>query len=218
MKNKLLSLILPLSLLAGCAQGNFFAVEKSDNESTRNGFQGTSMFQNNPNGMKQFSVSQRMASKNVTHYVQGLMQDMVANLKHVNEKTPIAVSSFVFLDKQYDQGSLLGNQIAESFIHELHTFGIPVIDFKTTDYIRVTPQGDFIFSRDFLELSDEHPFLYVLGGTLVNHQGGIMINARVVGLRSKHVVGTAQGFLPQNVVNALQDGAAYDGIQLEQAN
>ncbi|QUI70362.1 FlgO family outer membrane protein [Pseudoalteromonas sp. M8] len=215
---KVLSLVLPLSLMVGCAQSNFFAVDNAQAEPVRNGFEKSSMYQSNPNGMKQFTVSQQMAGKNVTHYVQSIMQDMVANLKHVNEKTPVAVTSFVFLDKEFDKGSLLGNQLAESFIHELHAFGIPVVDFKTTDYIRVTPEGDFIFSRDFLELSDDHPFLYVLGGTLVNHQGGVMVNARVVGLRSKSVVGSAQGFLPQNVVNALQDGAAYDGIRIERAN
>ncbi|MEI5638153.1 MULTISPECIES: FlgO family outer membrane protein [unclassified Pseudoalteromonas] len=218
MFKNLVSVILPLTLMVGCAQGSFFAVEGAPEQQSRNGFAKDSMFQSNPSGMKQFSISQQMAGKNVTHYVQSIMQDMVANIKHVNEKTPIAVTSFVFLDKDFNQASLLGNQLAESFIHELHTFGIPVVDFKTTDYIRVTPEGDFVFSRDFLELSDDHPFLYVLGGTLVNHQGGVMVNARIVGLRSKSVVGTAQGFLPQNIVNALEDGAAYDGILLEQAN
>ncbi len=63
---------------------------------------------------------------------------MVENLQYVSEQTPLAVSSFIFLDEDYNDGSLLGNQIAESFMHELHSFGVPVIDFKTTDYMRVT--------------------------------------------------------------------------------
>ena len=81
-----------------------------------------------------------MAAKTLPIMSKVMVQDMVANIKHVNEKTPIAVTSFVF-DKDFNQAPLLGNQLAESFIHELHTFGIPVVDFKTTDYIRVTPEG-----------------------------------------------------------------------------
>jgi TolB-like protein len=113
---------------------------------------------------------------------------------------------------------LLGNQIAESFIHELHAFGVPVIDFKTTDYMRVTPSGDYVFSRDYLELSQDQNFNYVLAGTLVNHQSGVLVNARIVGLASKAVVGSAQGFIPQSVVDALDSTNRSDGITLKQAS
>jgi TolB-like protein len=156
--------------------------------------------------------------KNINHYVRGIMQDMVENLQYVSEQTPLAVSSFIFLDEDYNDGSLLGNQIAESFMHELHSFGVPVIDFKTTDYMRVTSTGDFVFSRDYLELNQDQNFKYVLAGTLVNHQGGVLVNARIVGLESKAVVGSAQGFIPQSVVDALNSSYRTDGIMLKQAS
>ena len=57
--------------------------------------------------------------KNINHYVRGIMQDMAENLQYVNTKTPLAVSSFVFLDRDYNNADLVGNQIAESFMHEL---------------------------------------------------------------------------------------------------
>jgi hypothetical protein len=47
-----------------------------------------------------------------------------------------------------------------------------IIDFKTTDYAGVTPTGDFVLRRDFLELTANFPLEYVLTGTLVKHQGG----------------------------------------------
>ncbi|MEM5549589.1 FlgO family outer membrane protein [Pseudoalteromonas neustonica] len=156
--------------------------------------------------------------KNINHYVRGIMQDMAENLQYVNTKTPLAVSSFIFLDDDYNDGTLLGNQIAESFMHELHNFGVPVIDFKTTDYMRVTPNGDFVFSRDYLELSQDQNFNYVLAGTMVNHQGGVLINARIIGLTSKAVVGSAQGFIPQSVVDALDSSYRTDGVMLKQVN
>ncbi len=93
---------------------------------------------------------QPQAAVNVNHYVQSMMHDLVANLDLVNPQMVIGMTSFVYLDGPYDQTDLLGNQLSESFMHEVHQFGLGVVDFKTTDYIRVTPQGDFVFSRDFM--------------------------------------------------------------------
>ncbi len=156
--------------------------------------------------------------KNIKHYVRGIMHDMVENLQYVNDKTPLAVSSFIYLDDDYNDSTLLGNQISESFMHELHTFGVPVIDFKTTDYMRVTPSGDYVFSRDYLELTKEQNFNYVLAGTLVNHHGGVLVNARIIGLTSKAVVGSAQGFIPQSVVDSLDSSYSTDGVMLKKAS
>ena len=126
------------------------------------------------------------------------------------------MTSFVYLDGPYDQTDLLGNQLSESFMHEVHQFGLGVIDFKTTDYIRVTPQGDFVFSRDFMELKEEQPIEFVLGGTLVRHQGGTLINARLVSVASKKVAATAQGFIPQQVVDALYHSGGSEKLLLKQ--
>lgn len=225
MKRLILTLCLPLGF--GCAQ----MTQPSGVQSTNNSpqlvndqrmvaapGQSNSLYQNNTaviNDSSQVSVPTR---KNINHYVRGIMQDMAENLQYVNSKTPLAVSSFIFLDDNYNDATLLGNQIAESFMHELHSFGVPVIDFKATDFMRVTPSGDFVFSRDYLELSQDQNFNYVLAGTMVNHQGGVLVNARIIGLASKAVVGSAQGFIPQSVVDALDSSYRTDGVMLKQAS
>jgi len=142
-------------------------------------------------------------NRNINHYVRGIMQDMVGNLQDVNSTTPVAVTSFVFLDGPYDKASLLGNQIAESFIHEIRKFNIPVLDFKTMDFIRITPEGDFVQNRDFEELSNTTQISYIVTGTLVKHQGGYLVNARMIGLKSKVVVASAQSLIPDKIANAL---------------
>jgi TolB-like protein len=147
--------------------------------------------------------NQSAPQRNINFYVRGLMQDLIGNLQFVNERTPVAVTSFVLLDSNYQETNLLGNQIAESLIHEVHKFGIPVIDFKTSPELSVTPAGDFIFTRDPKKLSLDLPVHYVFAGTLVKHQGGYLVNARVVGLNSKAVVASAQSFIPTEVTNAL---------------
>lgn len=153
-------------------------------------------------------------NRNINHYVRGMMQDLVSNLQYVTHATPMMVTSFVFLDSDLATSNLLGNQIAESFVHEIHKFGIPVIDFKTTDYIRITHSGDFVLSRDFLELKGSVQADYVLLGTLTKQQGGVIVNARIVGFKSKAVVASAQGFLPADIANSLLNNSLIDGIKL----
>jgi hypothetical protein len=107
------------------------------------------------------------------------------------------------LDSDYNQSNLLGNQMAESLIHEIHKFGIPVIDYKTTGFIRITEQGDFAFSKDYEDLGDSFTAKYIVGGTMLKHKEGYLINARIVGLESKAVVASAQSFIPNNISDAL---------------
>lgn len=152
----------------------------------------------------------------INHYVQGMMQDLVANLDELKPNMQLGVTSFVYLDGAYDQADLLGNQLAEGFMHEVHQFGLGVVDFKTTDYIRVTPTGDFVFSRDFSELREEQPIEFVLGGTLVQHQGGVLVNARIVSVATKKVLATAQTLIPRYAVEALIQSGMPNKLELRQ--
>jgi TolB-like protein len=153
-------------------------------------------------------------AQTVNFYVKGMMQDLVANLQFVNGQTPIAVTSFVYLDGSYEDSDVFGLQLSESFIYEIHKFGIPVIDHKVADYVRVSPNGDFVLSRDFMDLNGELPIKYVLTGTLTKHQGGYLVNSRIVGINSKAVVASAQGFVPSRVVKAVQASDQNDGISI----
>jgi len=152
------------------------------------------------NELREHSKPISASKHNINHYARGLMQDLVANLQYVNSTTPVAVVSFVMLDSDYNQSNLLGNQMAESLIHEIHKFGIPVIDFKTTGFIRITEQGDFAFTKDYEELEGDLAARYIFGGTMLRHKEGYLINARVVGLKSKAVVASAQSFIPNKIV------------------
>ena len=149
--------------------------------------------------LKETLRQQNSTHYDINHYVRGLMQDLVANLQYVNSTTPVAVVSFVMLDSNYNDSNLLGIQIAESLIHEVHKFGIPVIDFKTTGYIRVTEQGDFAFSKDYEDFSGDMPARYIVGGTMLKHTDGYLINARIIGMQSQAVVASAQSFIPNSV-------------------
>jgi TolB-like protein len=124
---------------------------------------------------------------------------MLTSSSFVNTKTPVAVASFVNL-KDLETTNWLGNQLAESFLHELQRHGLVVIDFKTTGHIRVTKEGDYVFSRDWQELPERQIIDYVVSGTMVEQENGILVNARMIGIQSKVIVATAQSFIPSWVL------------------
>ncbi len=95
-----------------------------------------------------------------------------------------------------DTTNWLGNSVSEGFIHQFQRRGFKVVDFKTTGSIQVTHQGDFALSRDWKSLAQEQDVQYVLAGTMLRQEGGVLVNARVVGMQTRIVVASAQGFLP----------------------
>lgn len=135
----------------------------------------------------------------INDVVKGLAYQMLESSSFVNPKTPIAVASFVNL-KDLESTNWLGNQLSENFVHELQRHGLVVIDFKTTGHIRVTEEGDYIFSRDWKELPERQIIDYVVAGTMMEQETGILINARMIGMQSRVVVASAQSFIPSWVV------------------
>ena len=91
-----------------------------------------------------------------------------------------------------------------------------VVDYKVTDYIRVTPGGDFALSRDFNELSAELPIRYVLTGTMTAHKNGVLVNARLIRIDNKQVISAARTFMPEAVVRAVVGQSGADKLKIKQ--
>lgn len=144
-------------------------------------------------------LSSSMNHKSLNEYVEQMALHMSDRIDpyHVS---PIAVTSFVTFDSTLNRTNMLGNQIAESFISELQNFGMPVVDFKTTGAISVTPVGDFSFSRNFEALSDVQQIGYVLSGTMVQKPEGVLVHARIVGVKSKVVLAATSQLIPQFII------------------
>ena len=113
---------------------------------------------------------------------------------------PIAVASFVDLHTLKD-ANWMGLQTEESFIYELNRRGEVVVDFKTTGSIQVTPSGDFVMSRNYKDLSARLPISRILTGTFSRNSQGILVNARIIDLRTKMVETTAQSLIPQQYLS-----------------
>lgn len=135
----------------------------------------------------------------INDVVKGLAYQMLDSSSFVTPKTPVAVASFVNLE-DLESTNWLGNQLSENFVHELQRHGLIVVDFKTTGHIRVTKEGDYVFSRDWKELPERQIIDYVVAGTMVRQEGGVMVNARMIGMQSRVVVATSQSFIPNWVL------------------
>ncbi len=113
--------------------------------------------------------------------------------------SPIAVTSIVNLST-LESTNPFGEQLAEDFVHELHRRGEVVLDYKVTGSIKVTPEGDFSMSRDWTELSKRIPAGRILTGTMARNDSGMVLNMRIINMRTRMVEATSQGFVPNDML------------------
>ncbi|MFC3022393.1 FlgO family outer membrane protein [Vibrio zhugei] len=170
-------------------------------------------------GKKQYNGSRFMLMTSPQHtlsyFVESMTEDLLESNTSVTAQTPIAIASFVDL-QNLDATNWLGNTVSEGFINQFQQRGFKVIDFKTTGSIQVTGEGDFVLSRDWKELSKEQQIQYIVTGTMVRQDDGVLVNARVIGLQSRIVVATAEGFLPADRIgrdlDTLDSMRTKDGV------
>ncbi len=132
-------------------------------------------------------------------FLENLAEELLLTNSYLTSRTPVAIVSFVDVERM-NETNWLGNSVTEGMIYQLQRRGFTVVDFKTTDFIRVTETGDFVLSRDWQELIHDQKIDYVLTGTMLRQSAGVLMNARIIGMRSRVVVASAQGFLPSTHV------------------
>jgi TolB-like protein len=148
-------------------------------------------------------VTSLNSNKQLNDYVAQMAMQLVETFHLFPVESRVAVASFVDLDSELNRTNIIGNQLAEAFIHQFQQFGINVVDFKTTRDIQVTSSGDFVFSRNHSQLDMLQQIDYVLSGTMVFTPRGIMVNARVINFRTKVVAASSQQLIPHFVVSSL---------------
>lgn len=166
--------------------------------------------ENNQTSNNETSSSPTPLLYTINDYVRNLTQDLVANMEQITSLTPLGITHFAWLDSDLHQSNVMALQMAEGFKHEFHQYRIPVVDFKSTGFIRVTAQGDFYLSRDHDDLNFDVPMDYILTGTFALHRGGVLINARVIDVSTKHIVASAQSLIPAHIASAVM--VSYENV------
>ena len=142
----------------------------------------------------------------LTNYINRLAKELLQNMPQYYYTSPIAVTSFVNLDSNLQTTNLAGNQIAEELVTEIRQLGLSVIDYKLTGIIKVTANGDFVFSRDAQQLRSQLGINNVLTGTMIWHENGLVLNTRIVNLESNAVLAAAKGYIPYFVADQVFSG------------
>ncbi|WP_404401886.1 hypothetical protein LG288_02965 [Idiomarina seosinensis] len=138
-------------------------------------------------------------------YVADIAQQLTDSAGADSDSMVVGVTTLVGVTSDYNQSTPFAQTLSQQLMTELHRSGLQLMDFKTTDFIRVTADGDFALTRDYLEIQEILPITHVVVGTLANHRRGLMVSARLVNIQSKAVVSVAQSFIPELVVRQLQE-------------
>jgi len=149
--------------------------------------------------------------KSLQDYASQLSMQLIQNSVGLRQQDLIGVASFVMLDKSLKNTNVLGNQLSEYFISEIQQFGMSVVDFKVRNTVHISQSGDFVFSRDALDLANDMHMDHVLSGTLIEKATGVQINARIIALNNKRVVASASLLVPHFVADGLSRAYVSEG-------
>ena len=138
-------------------------------------------------------------TKPLSDYAADLAFQLLQSMQYMLPEQPVAISTFVEFDQQLSNTTAVGNQLAEHMYYQMQRLGIPVADIKLSRQIRVTPAGDLVFSRGSY-LDTKQQVNYVLAGTILRDSAGLVVNARVMHIRTKAVIGSAQLHIPDFVL------------------
>ncbi len=155
---------------------------------------------NETKGVKQIAKLSKK-KRDINYYAQAMTHDILSNISHVSPTSSIVTTSFIFIDGDYQASPVFARQLQESFNYEFHRIGQAVIEIKSTDYVRITPDGDLGLSTDFNDLKSIHLIDYILVGTLTQTIDGVQVNAKLVGTKSHAIVAAAQQFIPQSYID-----------------
>lgn len=147
--------------------------------------------------------STRDSAAVINQLVSGMSDQLTQNKNFGDiQASAIAITSFVCLE-DFKATSRLSNILSESFIHEMQVRGYKVVDFKTMSNIKIDSQGDFLFSRDISKLQTSLNVNYALTGTYTEYDSGVVINARIIDLKTHIILSTAQILIPKRIVNRI---------------
>ncbi|MCK0746514.1 FlgO family outer membrane protein [Chromohalobacter nigrandesensis] len=124
--------------------------------------------------------------------------------EQLGDRAPIIATTFVDVD-QLDQSSTLGRTLSETFTSRLVQGGMNVIEVKMRDSLYIEQNtGELILSRNVQRLSANHDAQAVLLGTYAQGEGTLFVNARLVRIADRQVLGASSFEVPMdNDIRAL---------------
>ena len=90
----------------------------------------------------------------------------------------------------------MGRLISEHLAHHLKIRGWQITEPRLTKEVQMTPNGEFVLSRDPAQLTANFGAHNVLTGTYAVTNDGVLVNLRIVDFQTREVISTAQTRIP----------------------
>ncbi|WP_214000107.1 FlgO family outer membrane protein [Arsukibacterium sp.] len=144
--------------------------------------------------------------KQLDDYVAELAMQLYQNSAAPAADYRLAVAGFAELTPSRNNLHPLGNALAERFLQQMPRYGITMVDHKLTGGIKLTAQGDAVFSNRAGQVAANQQIDYILSGTVQQNQRGAQVNVRIMHLKNKTILASASQFIPQFVLDSDQHG------------
>lgn len=139
-------------------------------------------------------------------YIRTLSQQLFQSTRKLQGNESIAVGSFLPLNdlegKNLPAASTLGQQVQESFITLTTQAGLNVVEFKTTQTLKLASNLDIMLSRDLKRINKNINIDYYLTGTYAYSYAGLSINARLIDVSTSNVVAAATHVIPRHLASS----------------
>lgn len=128
----------------------------------------------------------------INHLSDQIVNELVEYNDELGSDQPLLVATPVLLES-FNETNGVGLQLQQGLIAALHGRKFNLVDINVGDNIRVTPQGDFLLTRDWQQLPAGLAVEHVLVSTMSINTRGLVINSRIVNITNNRVVSASQG-------------------------
>lgn len=184
---KCLFLFLWGCLLAGCANLPMFADAEQTPKTTSNN-----------------SSTVQPQSNSIHYYVRQLTEQLFDTANNIDIQKRVAVGTILPValnsgNNLPDAGSF-GLQVQESLTTLSAQAGLTVVEFKTMPNINIKQNYDQMLSRQLEQLDTKINADYFLTGTYSQQQNSLVLNIRLIDIKSKSIIAAATDYMPTNTM------------------
>lgn len=146
-----------------------------------------------------------------------LVEQLLLSEKFVHQNKSILMTTFVWADtltyKENDHSlQFLGHQLQDGIKTALVQHGGKVIEHKAANAIAISKKASYYLSRDLNELANNVEAEYIVAGTLIEMEGGAMVNAEVIEVNSSEIVAAGREYFPASLFWAKQQIKLRNGL------
>jgi TolB-like protein len=144
--------------------------------------------------------------QNVVHGLDLLAQQLDANTRHKSAFPAVLASTFVNLNR-IDDTSPLGRLLTEGLVARLQVRGWNLYDIRLSKAVAITPEGEFVLSRDPKRLEYQYATAAALTGTYTVTASEVLVHARIIDVSTGVVVASGEVRIPidEEVARLLTD-------------